>query len=155
MSRRQDTERAFLALCIASPEEGARALQSLDADEHFASELLRRAARHLREGSLRDPMSGVPGAERALEDDPQLKGLLAELVVQAGREPASERQSQPAMLEVQRLQLELARAERKIQHARAQESGDVSELAQRRAQVKREFDRAYGRALEETGDREG
>ena len=31
----------------------------------------------------------------------------------------------------------------------------MSELAQRRAEVKREFDRAYERVLEETGDREG
>ena len=57
------------------------------------------------------------------------------------------------MLEVQRLQLELARIDRKIQQARGQESGDVSGLAQRRAEVKREFDRAYGRVLEETGER--
>src|SRR5208283_6035660 len=44
LSGREDTERAFLALCIASPEEGAVALESIDVDEHFASELLRRAA---------------------------------------------------------------------------------------------------------------
>jgi hypothetical protein len=59
------------------------------------------------------------------------------------------------MLEVQRLQLELARVERQIQQARGQQSGEVSELAQRKATVKREFDRAYGRVLEETGEREG
>jgi hypothetical protein len=83
-----------------------------------------------------------------LEEDPELKGLLAELVVEAGRE-----QSDPAMLEVQRLQLELARVDRQIQRARGQEKGDVSELARQRAEVKRDFDRAYGRVLEETGDR--
>ncbi len=59
------------------------------------------------------------------------------------------------MLEVQRLQLELARVDRQIQRARGQEGGDVSALAQRKAEVKREFDRAYARVLEETGDREG
>ena len=59
------------------------------------------------------------------------------------------------MLEVQRLQLELARVEREIQRARAHESGDVNELALRRAEVMRQFDRAYGRVLEETGDRAG
>ncbi len=68
---------------------------------------------------------------RAGEDDPQLKGLLAELVVEAGRE-----QPEPAMLEVQRLQLELARVDRQIQQARGQDGGDVSALAQRKAQVK-------------------
>lgn len=150
MSRREDTERAFLALCIASPEEGERALASLDVDEHFASELLRRAARRLRLGDLRAPMSDSGDESEALEADPELKGLLAELVVEAGRE-----QSHPAMLEAQRLQLELARVDRQIQRARGRESGDVSELAQHRTEVKRDFDRAYGRVLEETGDREG
>ncbi len=59
------------------------------------------------------------------------------------------------MLEVQRLQLELARLERQIQQARGRESGDVSELARRKAEIRLEFDRAYGRVLEQTGDREG
>jgi DNA primase len=148
LSRREETERAFLALCIASPDEGAQALASIDVDEHFASELLRRAARRLREGDLREPMADGSGQEGGLDDDPELKALLAELVVEAGRE-----QAHPAMLEVQRLQLELARVDRSIQRARGQESGDISELAQRRTEVKREFDRAYGRVLEETGDR--
>jgi DNA primase len=148
LSRREETERAFLALCIASPEEGAQALASLDIDEHFASELLRRAARRLREGDLREPMADRSGPAGGLDEDPELKALLAELVVEAGRE-----QAHPAMLEVQRLQLELARVDRGIQRARGQESGDISELAQHRAEVKREFDRAYGRVLEETGDR--
>jgi DNA primase len=148
LSRREETERAFLALCIASPDEGAQGLASIDVDEHFASELLRRAARRLREGDLREPMADGSGQEGGLDGDPELKALLAELVVEAGRE-----QAHPAMLEVQRLQLELARVDRSIQRARGQESGDISELAQRRAEVKREFDRAYGRVLEETGDR--
>jgi len=149
LSRREDTEREFLALCIASPEQGARALGSLDVDEHFASELLRRAARHLRDGSLSEPMADPRGRE-GLEEDPELKGLLAELIVQSGREAP-----RPAMLEVQRLQLEMARMDRKIHQARGQQDGDVNELAQRRAEVKRDFDRAYGQVLEETGDRAG
>jgi DNA primase len=150
MTRREETERAFLALCIASPEEGALALAGLDIDEHFSSGLLRRAARHLGGGDLRAPMSDVANGEARLEDDPQLKGLLAELVVEAGRE-----QPDTVMLEVQRLQLELARVDRQIQRARGQDGGDISALAQRKAQVKREFDRAYGQVLEQTGDREG
>jgi DNA primase len=150
MTRREETERAFLALCIASPQEGASALGGLDIDEHFSSGLLRRAARHLRAGDLRTPMSDAADAEQRLEDDPQLKGLLAELVVEAGRE-----RSDTAMLEVQRLQLELARVDRQIQRARGQDGGDISALAQRKAEVKRDFDRAYGRVLEQTGDREG
>ena len=150
MTRREETERAFLALCIAAPEEGALALAGLDIDEHFSSGLLRRAARHLCSGNLRAPMSDVDDAEVRLEDDPQLKGLLAELVVEAGRE-----QPDTVMLEVQRLQLELARVDRQIQRARGQDGGDISALAQRKAEVKRDFDRAYGQVLEQTGDREG
>jgi len=150
LSGREDTERAFLALCIASPEEGALALEGIDVDEHFASELLRRAARHLREGSLLEPMASAGAGEGGLDDDPELKELLAELTVQAGRE-----ETRPAMLEVQRLQLEMARMDRKIHQARGQHDGDVSALAQQRAEVKREFDHANERVLEETGDRAG
>jgi DNA primase len=149
-SRREDTERAFLALCIASPEEGRQALDSLDVEEHFASELLRRAARRLRDGSLREPMSGDAERVGDLDEDPELKALLAELIVEAGRE-----QAHPAMLEVQRLQLQLARVEREIQRARGAGRGDVSALAQEKAQVKREFDLAYSRVLDDTGEREG
>jgi DNA primase len=134
---REETERAFLALCIAFPQEGGRALESLDLEEHFASELLRRAARRLREGSLRDPMAGDPDRLGDLDEDPELKALLAELIVEAGRE-----QARPAMLEVQRLQLQLARMDREIQRARGSGAGDMSALAQQRGEVKREFDRA-------------
>jgi DNA primase len=150
LSGREDTERAFLALCIASPEEGAKALESLAVDEHFSSELLRSAARHLREGNLREPMADLLSHPGELQEDPELKGLLAELVVEAGREPGH-----PAMLEVQRLQLELAWVERQIQHARGRQDGEVSDLARQRAEVKREFDRANSLVLEETGEREG
>ena len=145
LSRREETERTFLALCIASPEEGEQALGSLNVDEHFTSELLQRAARHLGAGHLRDPMADPAGLADGLDGDPQMKALLAELVVEAGREPV-----QPAMLDVQRLQLELARVDRRIQQARGAESGDVSELATRRGEVKLEFDRAQERALEKT-----
>ena len=145
LSRREETERTFLALCIASPEEGEQALESLNVDEHFTSELLQRAARHLGAGHLRDPMADPAGLEDGLDGDPRMKALLAELVVEAGREPV-----QSAMLDVQRLQLELARVDRRIQQARGAQSGDVSELATRRGEVKLEFDRAQERALEKT-----
>jgi DNA primase len=148
--RGEETERAFLALCIASPQQGGEALDSLDVDEHFASELLRRAARRLRDGSLHQPMSGDADRLGDLDEDPELKALLAELIVEAGRE-----QAHPAMLEVQRLQLQLARMDREIQRARGAGRGDVSALAQEKAQVKREFDRAYSRVLDDTGEREG
>jgi len=145
LSRLDKTEREFLALCIAAPEDGLTALQRLDVEEHFSSSLMRRAARYLMDNGLPVSMS-APG----LDDDPDLHALLAELIVQAGSdEPRSE------MLDVQRLQLELARVDRQIQRARGEESGDVSELAKRRGEVKREFDKANERVLEKTGERGG
>ena len=146
LSRREETEQAFLALCIASPEDGARALGELELEEHFSSGLLRRAASHLRAGSLSEPMASLAGED--LDADQELKGLLAELVVEAGREEV-----RPGMLEVQRLQLELARIERDIRQARAREGTDVSALAARKGAVKRDFDRAYAQVLDETGER--
>jgi DNA primase len=145
LPRREETERTFLALCIAMPEEGARALEALDPDDYFTSERLRRAAAHLRAGHLTEPMAEIDEEDEGGEGI-ELTGVLAELVVQAGREsPAS------TMLEVQRMQLELARLDRRIRGARAQGDGEVSELAHRRADVKRAFEQAYERALEESG----
>ena len=149
MSGREDAERAFLALCIAAPEQGAALLASVDVERDFSSELLRRAALRLHEVDLREPMAVLPGETVGLDADAELKRLLAELVVEAGRGGAN-----PTMLEAQRLQLELARVEREIAQARGRRSGEVSELAQRKATVKRDFDRAYARVLEETGERE-
>ncbi len=140
LSRREQTERAFLALCIASPVEGARALETLDPAGHFTSDALRHVAAHLSRGHLAEPMSGLPA------EDSELARIVGELVVQAGREA-----SHPALLEVQRMQLELARIDRQIQEARAKGEGDVNELALRRGEVKLEFDRAYERVLQETG----
>jgi DNA primase len=149
LSRGEDAERAFLALCLAAPEEGAPMLADVDVEQDFSSELLRRAAQHLREVDLRQPMAAAPGEQPALDDDPELKRLLAELVVEAGRDDAN-----PAMLEAQRLQLELARIDRQIQQARGRQSGEVSELAHRKASIKLDFDRAYSRVLEQTGESE-
>ena len=149
LSGRDDAERAFLALCLAAPEEGAPMLAAVDVEQDFSSELLRRAARHLREVDLRQPMAAAPGEQSALDEDGELKRLLAELVVEAGRDDAN-----PTMLEAQRLQLELARVDRQIQQARGRQSGEVSELAQRKASIKLDFDRAYARVLEQTGESE-
>jgi DNA primase len=133
-------EKAFLSLCIGSPEAGAQALAQIDPAAHFIDGALRRAAEHLRAGSLSDPLSGVT------ESEPELQRLLAELVVEAGRVPATD-----AMLEVSALQLELSRLDRSIQAARVQADGEVSALAHRRLEVKRELDTAQERAMEQSG----
>ena len=41
--------------------DGAPALRSLDVDADFSGDLLRRAARHLRDGDLSAPMAQAPG----------------------------------------------------------------------------------------------
>ncbi len=145
LSAREDTERAFLALCIAAPEHGERSLREVDLQGVFTSELLRRAAEHLKQGRLVEPLKEVDAEDR------ELVSLLAELTVEAGRWPVSERSSKPPMLEVQQLQLQLAWIDRRIHTARAQGAGEVSDLARMRGEVKREFDRAQERALAETG----
>jgi DNA primase len=134
-------ERAFLALCIGSPEAGADALLRLRPDEHFTDSLLRRAAEHLSAGRLATPLAGVD------EGDPELARLLAELVVEAGSERVTD-----AMLAVSGFQLELAWIDRKIAVARAEAGGEVSELAHRRLEVKRNLDAALERAMEQSGD---
>ncbi len=147
LAGREESERAFLALCIASPEEGGLELAALDVEEQFSGELTRRAARHLQEGYLREPLRDPAGREGSLESDPDLSRLLAELVVGAGSEP------EPGMLRVQRLQLELAQIEREIRRARGREAGEVSALARRREELKADFDRANELVLEESGER--
>ncbi|MGA9285535.1 MAG: DNA primase [Solirubrobacteraceae bacterium] len=145
LSAREDTERAFLALCIATPIHGQAALGEVEIGEVFTSELLRRTAGHLKEDGLAEPLKGVDAEDR------ELVGLLAELTVEAGRWPAHEGSSKPAMLEVQQLQLRLAAIDRQIHTARAQGAGEVSDLARARGDVKRDFDRAQERALAESG----
>jgi DNA primase len=149
LSGREDTERAFLAQCIATPAHGQAALAEADAEALFTSDLLRRAARHLRAGNVAEPLKGVP------DEDRELVSLLAELTVEAGRWPVAHGTSTPPMLEVQQLQLQLAAIDRRIHAARAQGTGEVTELARRRGEVKLRFDRAQERALAYTGAEAG
>jgi DNA primase len=134
--RRAQTERLFLALCMALPEEGERRLAEIAPDEHFSSPLMRRAALHLRE-HLDEPREGV-GSE-----DGELEALMAELSVRASAEVVT-----PKRLDVEATQLELARVDRAIGAAQASGEGDIAALATRRAQVKVELDRAMDRAME-------
>jgi DNA primase len=145
LSAREDTERAFLALCIATPAYGQQALGEVDIEGVFTSELLRRAAEHLKAGGLAEPLKGVDAEDR------ELVGLLAELTVEAGRWPVHEGSTKPPMLEVQQLQLQLAWIDRRVHAARTQGAGEVSDLARLRGEVKLQFDRAQERALAETG----
>jgi DNA primase len=147
LSGREDTERAFLAQCIAAPEHGRRALEEVEIAEVLTSEVLRRAAKHLLDGHLKEPLKGVD------DEDRELVSLLAELTVEAGRWPVAEGTSRPAMLEVQQLQLQLASIDRRIHTARAQGTGEVSDLARLKSDLKQRFDRAQERAMAHSGAR--
>ena len=140
LDRREQTERTFLALCLELPESGRSALRRVDLEQHFTSDLTRRAAAHLRD-HLADPSQGLA------DDDQELAALIAELSVRGGREPAT-----PDTLEVEILQLEMARIEREIAAARSAGRLDVTTLAAELTTVKADFGDAVERA---TADRAG
>ena len=122
LDRREQTERAFLAYCLALPDEGERRLAEADLEELFAAPMTRRAAEYLR-GRVRTPAADLPPG-----DEP-LARLVAELVIRAGQLEAT-----PAKLELEALQLDLLRLDRAIAGARATGEG-VRELAVQRQGV--------------------
>ena len=126
LDRREDTERAFLARCLAIKDAGRRALEEMDVDAAFSLELTRRAAHYLAE-HLEHPGQSLPaGAE-------DLARLIAELVIRAGDLAAD-----PAALQVERLQLDKNRLDRDI--AAAQRAGEpVAVLAAERQRVQDEI----------------
>jgi DNA primase len=117
-------EQTFLAMCIAVPDIGERALSEIDPDELLTSGPLRRAARHLA-GRTRSPLADLP------RDDDELARVLADLVAHAGR-PGS---TGPESLEHARLLLEKSRIERAIRRARAQGGTGIPDLARQREAV--------------------
>ena len=134
LDRREQTERTFLALCIALPDQGRDALRRVDLDRHFTSALSRRAAAHLRR-HLGAPLDGIA------PDDRELSGLIAELALRAARDPAD-----PATLEVELLQLEKERLEREIASAQASGGLEVADLADQRGKVRERLESAIDRA---------
>jgi DNA primase len=107
LDRREQSERAFLALCLALPEEGEARLAAADLDELFSAPATRRAAEYLR-GRLRSPAGELPAG-----DEP-LARLVAELVIRAGQLDAT-----PGKLELEALQLDLHNLDRRIATARS------------------------------------
>ena len=124
--RFEDTERAFLARCLAVPDAGRTALDELDLDALFTSELTRRAAGHLREHF---DHSG----EALPVDDADLAHLIAELVIRAG-----DLGGDGDDVALERLQLDLLRLNREI-HAAERAGEPVGELARERQRVHEEI----------------
>jgi DNA primase len=123
LDRREQSERAFLAYCLALPEEGEERLAAADLDELFSSPETRRAAEYLR-GRLRSPAGELPAG-----DEP-LARLVAELVIRAGQLEAT-----PAKLELEALQLDLHNLDRRIATARTEGHERIHNLAAERQQV--------------------
>jgi DNA primase len=113
----------FLALCIALPDEGEARLATASPEELFSAEAPRRAARYLR-GRLRSPAGDLPS------DDEPLARLIAELVIRAGQLEAT-----PEKLDLEGLQLDLHRLDRRIAAARTEGGHGIHDLAAERQRV--------------------
>jgi len=110
LDRSEDTERLFLARCLAIKGPGRSALEEMDIDASFSVELNRRAAHYLAE-HLEHPGEGLP------PDADALAKLIARLVISSGDLEADE-----IALELERLQLEKNRLSRAI--AAAERAGE-------------------------------
>jgi len=133
-------EQVFLALCLALPDDGERALSASDIDELLTSERLRRAAAHLR-GRTRAPTAELPAG------DEQLALIVAELAKRAGEmagHGADRQPPSPDRLEHARLVLELERVDRARIRARAQRS-PMTSLARERERVRAELHQVVAR----------
>jgi DNA primase len=122
IDRREQSERAFLSLCVALPELGEKKLAATDLDAVFTSPLTRLAAERLR-GHLEHPSS-------VIGDAPELAELIPEIVLRAGQLDAT-----PATLELEALQLDLHRLDREITAARTGGEGAIGALATERQKV--------------------
>jgi DNA primase len=124
VDRREESERAFLARCLAIKQFGRQALEQMDIDASFSTELTRRAARYL-SAHLEHPGEGLP------PDADALAKLVAELVIRSGDLDAD-----PDALELERLQLEKHRLSRQIAVGES-----VIALSAERQRVQTEIDR--------------
>jgi DNA primase len=131
------SERFFLALCIAVPAAGTRALAGPEVDQLLPTEVMRRVARHLRERTA-TPLTDLPS------DDEAFARVVSGLVELSGRVP----EPSPDRLEHTRLLLDLERLERAILRARAAGEG-TNELARERELVREAYQQVVSR-LEET-----
>lgn len=133
VSRAEEAERTFVAMCMAAGEPGREQLKRLTGD-HLSSDLVRRAVDHLRQNA-EQPLESVDPS------DAELVGILSELAFRSGEVPVSEQ-----ALEVEFLRLERGRLEREL--AVAIESGnDTRQLERERAAIVE----GIGEAMAKTG----
>jgi len=130
-------ERSFLIQCLVLPQEGRAALATLDLELDILTPVYRRAALLL--------MEQLGGQLQAPEGDEELASTLAELQVRSARA-----QSSRAALEAERLRLELASLERRIQSAKTGGGGNIVELAQRREELQSLMERELEETLLQT-----
>jgi DNA primase len=131
LTSRERRERALLAMCIALPNEGKEYLSRLT-EQHLSPTGLRAAA-WLREHP-QDPASNLP------HEDGELAGLIAELVIMSGEEPASHEAMELnfLLLDQRRLEDEIAAAgERGDYERRAALSRERAALVQRIAHAEK------------------
>ena len=130
LTSRERRERMLLAMCVASPGIGADYLRELS-PEHLSTDVVVRARDWLL-GHLDRPIEGLP------RDDEELVSPISQVVMLAKREPAGEE-----ALELNFLQLEIARVEREIGAATRSGGDPPVELLQLHAEL---GDRLAGRA---------
>jgi DNA primase len=131
LTSRERWERALLAMCIALPSDGRDYLARLSEDH--LSPLGARAVAWLRKHP-EDLASNLPA------DDPELSGLLTELIIVAGEEPASAESMQLnyLLLEQRRLEAEISAAwEADDYERRAALSRERAALVERIARTER------------------
>jgi len=131
LTSRERRERSLLAMCIAMPNEGKEFLARLG--EAHLSPTGQRVAAWLREHP-EDPASSLP------QDDRELAGLIAELVIMSREEPSSHEAMELnyLLLEQRRLEQEIAAAgERGDYERRAGLSRERAALVQRIAHAER------------------
>jgi DNA primase len=126
-------ERAFLAMCLSAGELGQEYLARID-DEHFSSDISRRARKHLL-AHHDDPLVDLPS------DDPPLTALITDVAMR-------ERDGDARTLALSFAQLERDRVERQLR--RAARDGDEDrqrELAPERMRILDHINELMGQAV--------
>ncbi len=134
--REEQGQRAFLAMCVNSGEQGRAYLERLS-DDHFSSDVLRYARRTLL-ANFDSPTADLSGA------DPQVAQAVSGILMRSSTEPSSD-----TALEIGFLELERPRLEREIRNAGQAEQFDrqrelteqLIEVIERRAALMAEQDR--------------